>query len=203
MIIIKILGLGIMMGVLSMYKYEKHLAYPVNIKKKDLRMAKYIIAGLGGYAGELAAALRYFSQSFSMPDAKGKALLNMIATEELGHCEMIATMFRQLIKGATIEELEAAGLSEYYMDHGRGVYPVNPSGVPFTASYFASTGDPIVDLCEDMAAEEKARAGYENMLSLATDEDLIGPLLFLRQREVVHYNRFKELYEYYKSQNTK
>ena len=203
MSIIKILGLGIMMRGFIMYKYEKHLAFPVNIKKKDLRMAKYIIAGLGGYAGELAAALRYFSQSFAMPDARGKALLNMIATEELGHCEMIATMFRQLIKGATVEELEQAGLAEYYMDHGRGVYPVNPSGVPFTASYFASTGDPIVDLCEDMAAEEKARVGYENMLSLATDEDLIGPLLFLRQREVIHYNRFKELYEYYKNQGTK
>ena len=104
MIIIRILGLGTMMEVLSMYKYEKHLAYPVNIKKKDLRMAKYIIAGLGGYAGELAAALRYFSQSFSMPDAKGKALLNMIATEELGHCEMNATMFRQGIRGTAGEE---------------------------------------------------------------------------------------------------
>ena len=198
MSIIKILGLGIMMRGFIMYKYEKHLAFPVNIKKKDLRMAKYIIAGLGGYGGELAAALRYFSQSFAMPDAKGKALLNMIATEELGHCEMIATMFRQLIKDATLEELEAAGLAEYYTEHGKGVYPVNPSGIPFTASYFASTGDSIVDLCEDMAAEEKARAGYENMLSLAKDPDLIEPLLFLRQREVVHYNRFKELYEEYK-----
>ena len=107
-------------------------------------------------------------------------------------------MFRQLIKDATLEELEAAGLAEYYTEHGKGVYPVNPSGIPFTASYFASTGDPIVDLCEDMAAEEKARAGYENMLSLAKDPDLIEPLLFLRQREVVHYNRFKELYEEYK-----
>lgn len=181
-----------------MYKYEKHLAFPVDIKKKDLRMAKYIISGLGGYAGELAAALRYFSQSFSMPDAKGKALLNMIATEELGHCEMIATMFRQLIKDASLQELEEAGLADYYVEHGKGVYPLNASGVPFNVDYFASTGDPIVDLAEDMAAEEKARAGYENMLRLAQDPDLIAPLLFLRQREVVHYNRFKELYEEYK-----
>lgn len=182
-----------------MYKYEKHLAYPINIKKKDLKMAKLIVSGLGGYAGELAAALRYFTQSFSMPDSKGKALLSMIATEELGHCEMIATMFRQLIKDATKEELEREGLLEYYVEHGKGVYPINPSGVPFTASYFASTGNPVVDLCEDMAAEEKARAGYENLLNVAEDEDLIGPLLFLRQREVVHYNRFRELYEYYKN----
>ncbi len=181
-----------------MYKYEKHLAFPVNIKKKDLRMAKYIISALGGYAGELAAALRYFSQSFAMPDDKGKSLLNMIATEELGHCEMIATMFRQLIKDASLEELEAAGLGEYFTEHGKGVYPLNPSGVPFTVDYLASTGNPIVDLCEDMAAEEKARAGYENLLDLATDPDLIQPLLFLRQREIIHYNRFKELYEDYK-----
>lgn len=182
-----------------MYKYEKHLAFPVNIKKKDLRMAKYIISALGGYAGELGAALRYFSQSFSMPDAKGKALLNMIATEELGHCEMISTMFRQLIKDATLEELESVGLGEYYTEHGKGVYPLNPSGVSFTADYFASTGNPVTDLCEDMAAEEKARAGYENLLNLAEDPDLIQPLLFLRQREVIHYNRFKELYEEYKN----
>ena len=182
-----------------MYKYEKNLAFPVNIKKKDLRMAKYIISALGGYAGELGAALRYFSQSFSMPDAKGKALLNMIATEELGHCEMISTMFRQLIKDATLEELESVGLGEYYTEHGKGVYPLNPSGVSFTADYFASTGNPVADLCEDMAAEEKARAGYENLLNLAEDPDLIQPLLFLRQREVIHYNRFKELYEEYKN----
>ena len=182
-----------------MYKYEKHLAFPVNIKKKDLRMAKYIISALGGYAGELGAALRYFSQSFSMPDAKGKALLNMIATEELGHCEMISTMFRQLIKDATLEELESVGLGEYYTEHGKSVYPLNPSGVSFTADYFASTGNPVTDLCEDMAAEEKARAGYENLLNLAEDPDLIQPLLFLRQREVIHYNRFKELYEEYKN----
>lgn len=181
-----------------MYKYEKHLAFPVNIRKKDLKMAKYIITALGGYAGELAAALRYFSQSFSMPDETGKALLNMIATEELGHCEMVATMFRQLIKDATLDELKEVGLEEYYVEHGRGVYPVNVFGAAFTADYFASTGNPVVDLCEDMAAEEKARVGYENLLDLAHDPDVINPLLFLRQREIIHYNRFKELYEYYK-----
>jgi len=181
-----------------MYKYEKKLAYPIDIKKKDLRMAKYIISGLGGAAGELGAALRYFSQSFAMPDARGKALLNSIATEELGHCEMIATMFRQLVKDATLEELENVGLGSYYTEHGKGVYPIDPLGYAFTATYFASTGNTLADLAEDMAAEEKARAGYENLLNLAEDPDLIAPLLFLRQREVIHYNRFKELYDEYK-----
>lgn len=181
-----------------MYKYEKKLAFPVNVTKKNIKMAKYIISGLGGSAGELAAALRYFSQSFNMPDDRGKALLTDIATEELGHCEMISTMFRQLIKDATIDELEAANLGSYYTEHGKGVYPIDPLGFQFTASYFASTGNIIADLAEDMAAEEKARAGYENLINLADDEELIGPLLFLRQREVIHYNRFKELYEDYK-----
>jgi spore coat protein JC len=181
-----------------MYKYEKKLAFPVNATKKDLKMAKYIISALGGAAGELGAALRYFTQSFSMPDSKGKALLTDIATEELGHCEMISTMFRQLIKDATMEELETYDLAAYYTEHGKGVYPVDPLGFQFTASYFASTGNPVADLAEDMAAEEKARAGYENLLNMTNDEALIGPLLFLRQREVTHYNRFKELYLEYK-----
>ncbi len=182
-----------------MYKYVKKLNYPVNIKKKDLRMAKYVITQLGGYAGELGAALRYFSQKFTMPDDKGRALLNDIATEELGHCEMIGTIFSQLVADATLEEMEAAGLGSYFTDHKKGVYPIDASGVPFNAMVFASTGNPLVDLSEDLAAEMKAKATYENLIDLATDEDLIAPLLFLRQREVVHFNRFKELYDYYKN----
>lgn len=181
-----------------MYKYFKKLNYPVNIKKKDLRMAKYIITQLGGYAGELGAALRYFSQKFSMPDDRGQALLNDIACEELGHCEMIGTMFRQLVKDATLEEMEEAGLGSYFTDHSKGVFPIDASGVPFSALTFASTGNPMADLSEDLAAESKARSTYENLITLTNDEDLIGPLLFLRQREVVHFNRFKELYDYYK-----
>ncbi len=181
-----------------MYKYVKKLNYPINIKKKDLRMAKYIITQLGGPAGELGAALRYFSQKFAMPDDKGRALLNDIACEELGHCEMIGTIFNQLVKDATIDEIEEAGLACYFTDHGRGIYPVDASGNPFSALTFNSTGDVLADLSEDMAAEEKARATYENLIDLAHDEDLIGPLLFLRQREVVHFNRFKELYDCYK-----
>lgn len=181
-----------------MFKYVKFTNFPINIKKKDLRMAKYLIEQFGGANGELGAALRYFSQKFTMPDDYGKALLNDIATEELGHCEMIATMVTQLVKDATIEELEAAGLGARFAEHGKGIYPTSASGVPFTVSYFAVTGDPLADISEDMAAEEKARATYENLIDLAKDEDIIRPLLFLRQREIVHFNRFKELYKYYK-----
>ncbi len=181
-----------------MFKYVKHTNFPIDIRKKDLKMAKYLISQFGGANGELAAALRYFSQKFNMPDDYGKALLNDIATEELGHCEMIATMVHQLTKDATVKELEEAGLGGYYTEHGKGTYPTDANGVPFTVSYFAVTGDPIADIMEDMAAEQKARAVYENLINLTQDEDVIRVLLFLRQREVVHFNRFHELYEYYK-----
>ena len=133
-----------------------------------------------------------------MPDDYGKSLLNDIATEELGHCEMIATMVHQLTQNATIKELEEAGLASYFTEHGKGVYPTDASGVPFTATYFAVTGDPLADIMEDMAAEQKARAIYENLIDLTNDEDILSVLLFLRQREIVHFNRFQELYEYYK-----
>lgn len=186
-----------------MFKYQKILNYPVNIKRKDLRMARLLITQYGGANGELAAALRYFNQSFTMPTDKGKALLVDIATEELGHVEMICTMISQLTKGATPAEIKAAGLDTYYTEHGPALYPVNADGVPFTISYVAATGDPIADLSEDMAAEEKARAVYENIIDLTTDPDLINPLLFLRQREIVHFQRFKELYEEYKKQGFK
>ena len=181
-----------------MFKYLKHTNYPVNIKKKDLKMAKYLITQFGGANGELAAAMRYFSQKFSMPDDYGKALLNDIATEELGHCEMIASMVHQLTKNATVKEMEEAGLCGVFADHGKGVYPTDASGVPFTVAYFAVTGDPLADIMEDMAAEQKARATYENLIELTDDEDVVQVLLFLRQREIVHYNRFKELFTYYK-----
>lgn len=181
-----------------MFKYVKHLNYPVNIRKKDLKMAKNLITQFGGSNGELAASLRYFSQKFTMPDEKGKSLLNDIATEELGHCEMICTMVHQLTKDATVEELKEAGLSGVYSEHGKGIYPTDANGVPFTATYFAVTGDVIADLYEDMAAEQKARAVYENLINLTKDEDVLGVLLFLRQREIVHFNRFKELKDYYK-----
>ena len=183
-----------------MFKYDKKLPYPVDIKSKDLKMAKYIITQFGGSNGELSAALRYYSQKFSMPTEEGKALLNDIATEELGHSEMIATMINQLMAGATIKEIEEAGLSTQYTEHGKGIYPTDSNGVPFTSAYFNSVGDPLADLSEDMAAEQKARVTYEHLIDLANDDAVIQPLLFLRQREVVHFNRFKDLYEKYKRQ---
>ena len=180
-----------------MFKYEKMLEYPINVKKKDLKMAKLLVAQFGGPDGELSASLRYLTQRFSMPDDKGKALLSDIGTEELGHVEMICTMINQLIKNATVEELKKAGLDAWYTQHNKGLYPMDANGVPYTA-YIQSTGNPIVDLQEDLAAEEKARATYENLMDLTDDETLLAPLSFLRQREVVHFARFKELLEYYK-----
>lgn len=182
-----------------MWKYEKALQYPINIKKKDLRMAKLLITQYGGSNGELAAALRYLNQRYTMPDNKGQALLTDIGTEELGHVEMICTMVYQLMKDATIEEIKAAGLDPNFAEHNKALFPTDANGVPFTITYVATTGDPVADLSENMAAEQKARAVYENLIALTDDEDILGPLLFLRQREIVHFIRFKELYEEYKS----
>ena len=180
-----------------MFSYEKKLQYPVNIKKKDLRMAKYLVTQYGGPNGELGAALRYLNQRMTMPDNKGKALLTDIGTEELGHVEMLETMIYQLMKDATLEELKQAGLDAHYAEHAKALFPTDATGNPFSVAYFATTGDPLADLSEDMAAEQKARAVYENLIDLTDDPDVIGPLLWLRQREIVHFDRFKELFEYY------
>ena len=180
-----------------MFKYEKRLQYPLNIKKKDLRMAKYLVTQYGGPNGELGAALRYLNQRYTMPDSRGKALLTDIGTEELAHVEMISTMIYQLLKDATMEELREAGLDSHYAEHSRAIFPTDANGVPFTVAYFATTGDPLADLAEDMAAEQKARATYENLIDLTNDPAVRGPLIWLRQREIVHYARFKELFEYY------
>lgn len=182
-----------------MWKYEKRLQYPININRKDLQMAKYLVEQYGGANGEMAAALRYLNQRYTMPDERGKALLSDIGTEELAHIEMICTMIYQLTKNATVDELKVAGLGANYAGHRDALYPTDATGNPFTVTYFAATGDPIADLYEDMAAEQKARAVYENLITMTDDPNVIGPLLWLRQREVVHFNRFKELYEYYKS----
>ena len=186
-----------------MWKYVKTLEYPVNIKKKDLRMAKYLVTQYGGSNGELAAAWRYLNQRHTMPDDKGKALLTDIGTEELAHVEIISAMIYQLMKGASLEELKEAGLDTHYAEHGKGLYPTDANGVPFTVAYFATTGDPVADIFEDMAAEQKARAVYENLINLTNDQDVIDVLLFLRQREIVHFTRFKELYEEYKKKGYK
>ena len=134
-----------------------------------------------------------------MPDDKGKALLTDIGTEELAHVEMIQTMLSQLMKDATIDEIKKAGLDTHYAEHKKGLYPTDSNGVPFTVTYFATTGDPIADLEEDLAAEQKARAVYESLIDLTDDPDIVGPLLWLRQREVVHFNRFKNLLDEYKN----
>ena len=176
-----------------MWTYNKILQYPVNIKQTDPRLAKVIISQYGGPDGELAASLRYLSQRFGMPDQTAKAVLNDIGTEELAHLEMVGTIVHQLTKNATIEELENAGLAPYYTDHGVDVYPVSAAGVPFTASYIAAKGDPIANLQEDLAAEQKARATYEKLIDLCRDNpDVLDPLKFLRQREIVHFQRFGE-----------
>ena len=180
-----------------MWKYEKKLQFPVNIKNKNIKMAKYILTQNGGANGELGATLRYLNQRYTMPDDKGKALLSDIATEEMAHMEIISAMVYQLLDGATPEELEKEGLGSQYTENGLSIFPKNSDGVPFTASYFAVTGDPLADLAEDMAAEQKARATYENLMNLTDDKDILEPLSFLRQREIIHYERFKALYEEY------
>ncbi len=176
-----------------MWTYNKILQYPINIKCKDPRLAKVIISQYGGPDGELAASLRYLSQRFGMPDQNAKAILNDIGTEELAHLEMVGTIVHQLTKNASIEEIEAAGLSPYYTDHGVDVYPQSAAGVPFDATCLACKGDPIANLQEDLAAEQKARATYEKLIDLCRDNpDVVEPLKFLREREVVHFQRFGE-----------
>ena len=180
-----------------MWVYHKKLEYPVNITKKDLKMAKALLSQYGGPYGEMSAATQYLNQRYTMPDDKGKALLTDIATEELAHIEMIQTMIKQLTKGATIKEMEEEGLGGHYSMHDNGLFPANPNGVPFTTSYIETTGDYIADLESDMAAEQRARATYEHLMDMTNDIDVLAPLSFLRQREVVHYQRFKELRNYY------
>ncbi len=180
-----------------MWKYNKYLQYPIHIKNKDLVMAKYLLTQYGGPYGELGAALRYLNQRYTMPDDLGKATLTDIASEEFGHVEMICTMIYQLMQGATVEELEKAGLGKNFAQHGVSLFPSDVFGVPFNVANVGATSDPLADIAEDLAAEQKARATYEHLIELTSDPDVIQPLLFLRQREVVHYQRFKELYERY------
>lgn len=175
-----------------MWTYEKILEYPVKIKNPNPKMAKVIITQYGGPDGELAASLRYLSQRFSMVTPQAIATLNDIGTEELAHLEIVGSIVHQLTKGASIEEIQEAGMGGYYADHDKGIYPVNGDGVPFTAAYIAVKGNPVVDLTEDLAAEQKARATYEWLINMADDPDVIEPLKFLREREVVHYQRFGE-----------
>lgn len=175
-----------------MWQYQKKLQYPVNIKNTNPRLAQYIVAQYGGPNGEMGAALRYLSQRYSMPDEISKSLLTDIGTEELAHLEIVGTIVRQLAKNATIEEIENSPFGAYFMNHGRGVYAANADGAPFDALAFAVTADPITDLTEDLAAEQKARAVYDNILRVSDDPDVNDVIKFLRQREIVHFQRFGE-----------
>lgn len=175
-----------------MWCYVKTLQYPINLKSKDLEMAKYLITQYGGPDGELSAALRYLNQRYTMPTCKSKGLLTDIGTEEMGHVEMIATMVYQLMENASICDIEKAGLSGHYADHGKGLFYTDATGNPWTATYIQNKDDAIADLHENMAAEQKARATYEHLIHLTDDPDIKEVLTFLREREVVHYQRFGE-----------
>lgn len=175
-----------------MWRYEKRLQYPVNISTPNPKMASFIISQYGGPDGESAAALRYLSQRYAMPYEKGKAVLNDIGTEELAHFEIIGAIVHQLTRNLTPQQVEESGFGPYYIDHTTGLWPQAAGGIPFNACEFQSKGDPITDLFEDLAAEQKARTTYDNILRLVKDPEVCDPIRFLREREVVHFQRFGE-----------
>ncbi len=175
-----------------MWTYEKKLEYPVRVSQCNPALAKYLIEQYGGADGELAAALRYLNQRYTMPTNNLKGLLNDIGTEELAHLEIIATMVYKLTKDATPDQLKAAGLGEYFVNHGKDLYYNSAAGDPFTATYITAKGDPIANLYEDIAAEEKARATYQWLIEVSDDPGVRDTLAFLREREVVHSQRFRE-----------
>ncbi len=175
-----------------MWNYEKRLQYPVNITQCNPKLAQVIITQFGGPDGELAASQRYLAQRYTMPNNVCKGLLTDIGTEELGHMEMICAIVYQLTKNLSVEEIKASGFDKYYVDHTTALWPQAASGTPFTSSYFQSKGDAITDLFEDMAAEQKARTTYDNILRLIDDPEICDPIRFLREREIVHFQRFGE-----------
>ena len=175
-----------------MWIYEKRLQYPVNIKKTCPKTASLIISQFGGPDGELAASMRYLSQRYTMPCREAAGLLTDIGTEELAHLEIICAMVFQLTKDLTAEQAKTAGFDAYYIDHATGIWPQAAGGIPFNACEFQSKGDVITDLHEDMAAEQKARSTYDNILRVVTDYDVCEPIKFLRERVIVHYQRFGE-----------
>lgn len=189
-----------------MWIYEKKLEYPVNIKCKDLKMAKYLVTQYGGPDGELSAAIRYLNQRYTMPTGMTKGLLTDIGTEELAHVEIICAMIYQLTKDATPKELEEAGLGAHFTQHDNALFPTDASGIPWTAAYIQGMGDPVTDIHEDMAAEQKARTTYQHLIDLTDAPDIKDVLKFLWAREIVHYQRFGEalvnVYEYIDSKKT-
>ena len=175
-----------------MFVYEKKLQYPVKIKTPNPALAKFIVSQYGGPDGELGASMRYLSQRYSMPYPELKGLLTDIGTEELGHLEMVAAVLHQLTREMTPEEIKRAGFVTYFVDHTAGVYPTAASGFPWTAASMQVKGDVIADLNEDLAAEQKARVTYDNILRLSDDPDVNNVMRYLREREIVHYQRFGE-----------
>ena len=175
-----------------MFVYEKKLQYPVSIKTPNPALAKFIISQYGGPDGELGASMCYLSQRYSMPYPELKGLLTDIGTEELGHLEMVAAVLHQLTREMSDEEIKRAGFDTYFVDHTAGVYPAAASGFPWTAASMQVKGDPIADLNEDLAAEQKARVTYDNILRLSDDPDVNNVMRYLREREIVHYQRFGE-----------
>ena len=175
-----------------MWKYEKRLQYPVKIKQSNPQMAQFIMSQYGGPDGEIGASMRYLSQRYSMPYKVGKGLLTDIGTEELAHMEIVAAIIHQLTRNLTPEQIKESGFGPYYIDHTTGIWPQAAGGIPFNACEFQSKGDVITDLHEDLAAEQKARSTYDNILRVVKDYDVCEPIKFLRAREVVHYQRFGE-----------
>ena len=182
-----------------MWVYEKKLQYPVKITRPNAALAKVIVSQLGGPDGEMGAATRYLSQRYTMTSGETKGMLTDIGTEELAHIEMISAILYQLTRDLTIDQIKAGGFDTYFVDHTTGIYPQAASGVPFSAATLQSTGDPIADLNEDLAAEQKARVTYDNILRLADDPDVRDAIKFLREREIIHYQRFGEALEQVKA----
>lgn len=182
-----------------MWIYEKQLQYPVKIARPNPRLAGLIITALGGPDGETGAAMRYLNQRYTMPDGRVIGILTDVGSEELGHQEMVASIVYQLTRNLTTDEIIAGGFDKYYVDHGAGIFPASASGVPFNAMSIASKEDPLASIHEDLAAEQKARAMYDNILRLSDDPDVNDAIKFLRQREVVHFQRFGEAMEILKN----
>ena len=183
-----------------MFVYEKKLQYPVRIKNPNPKLAKFIISQYGGPDGELGASLRYLSQRYSMPNPRLKALLTDIGTEELSHLEIVGTIIHQLTRNLSDEQIKDSTFAQYFVDHTTGVYPAAASGFPWNAASMQVKGDPITDLSEDMGAEQKARTTYDNILALSDDPDVNEVIKFLREREIVHFQRFGEALELLKSE---
>ena len=175
-----------------MWIYEKKLEFPVHIKEPNPKLAQLIISQYGGPDGEAGASFRYLSQRYSMKDRRVAGVLTDVGTEELAHLEIVGAMVHQLTRDLTPEEIEKSGFAPYYVDHTLGVWPQAAGGIPFNACEFQSKGDAITDLFEDLAAEQKARTTYDNILRLVKDPEVCDPIRFLRAREVVHFQRFGE-----------